>query len=93
VLAFSIGLFSLYTWLVREFDPLHVGLFTGTVLMLALAVALAAAGASIGVCLVIVTLAPAVIVVGYELVGHRHQAAVLARLTRSPTLDEQPIEA
>jgi low temperature requirement protein LtrA len=79
MLIFSIALFSLYTYLVRAFDPLHVGLFAGTVGMLLLAVVLAAAGASIGFCLLVVTLSPAVVVVGYETVGHRHQAEVLKR--------------
>ena len=50
-----------------------------------LAVALAAAGASLGVCLVIVTLSPAVVVVGFETVGHRHQAASLERALEEPT--------
>lgn len=79
VLVFSIAMFGLYTYLVREFDPFHVGLFAGTVGMLVLAVVLAAAGASIGVCLLIVTLSPAVVVVGYETIGHRHQAEVLRK--------------
>ena len=79
VLIFSIALFALYSYLVREFDRFHILLFAGTVLMLVGAIALAAGGASLGVCLMIVTLAPAVIVVGYETIGHRHQVAALAR--------------
>lgn len=79
VLVFSITLFALYTYLLGEFDPFHLALFAGTVVVLAAAVGLAAAGASLGVCLVLVTLAPAVVVVGYELVGYRHQAAALDR--------------
>jgi low temperature requirement protein LtrA len=84
VLIFSIALFSLYTYLVREFDPFHVVLFVGTVLMLVFAIALAAAGASLGICLVIITLSPAVVVVGYEVLGHKHQAAVLERIESRP---------
>jgi low temperature requirement protein LtrA len=80
VLVFSAALFSLYTYLAHEIDPFHIVLFVGTVLMLVAAVGLAVAGASIGLCLVIVTLSPAVVVVGYELVGHRHQADLLARM-------------
>lgn len=79
VLIFSIALFTLYTYLVREFDPFHVGLFIGTVVLLVIAVVLAAAGATLGVCLLILTLAPAVTVVGYETIGHRHQTEVLRR--------------
>lgn len=80
VLAFSIVNFALYGYLVRQWDPLHSVLFAGTVLTLVAAVALAAAGASLAVCLVIVTLSPAVVVVGFETVGHRHQARMLQRV-------------
>ena len=79
VLLFVIGLLAIYTWLLREFDPFHVGLMVGTVVVLVLAVIAAAAGASIGLCLIVITLAPAVSVVGYETVGHRHAAAALER--------------
>lgn len=80
VLVFSIVLFLLYTYLMHEGDSFHIGLFLGTVAMLAAAVWLAAAGAPLGVSLVLVTLSPAVVVVGYELLGHRHQSAALARI-------------
>ena len=79
VLLFSVVLFLLYTYLVHEGDPFHVGLFAGTVATLVAAVWLAAAGGSLGVSLMLVTLSPAVVVVGYETVGYRHQAEVLAR--------------
>jgi Predicted membrane protein len=79
VLLFSIVLFLLYTYLMHEGDPFHIGLFAGTVGMLAAAIIVAVAGGPIGVSLVLVTLSPAVVVIGYELVGHRHQAAALAR--------------
>jgi low temperature requirement protein LtrA len=82
VLIFVLGLFAMYTWLLREFDRFHIALMLGTVLVLVLAVAAAAAGVSLGVCLVIVTLAPAVSVVGYETIGHRHAAAALERALR-----------
>jgi len=72
-------LFLLYTYLMHEGDPFHLALFAGTVAMLVAAVLVAAAGGPIGVSLVLITLSPAVVVVGYELVGHRHQAASLAR--------------
>lgn len=80
VLAFVVVLFLLYSYLVREKDPLHILLFVGTVVMLVVAVLVAAAGWPIGVTLVLITLSPVVIIVGYETLGHRHAAAALARL-------------
>ncbi len=79
VLIFVLGLFAMYSWLLRGFDPFHVGLVAGTIGILVLAIIAASAGASIGLCLIIVTLAPAVTVVGFETVGHRHAAAALER--------------
>jgi low temperature requirement protein LtrA len=79
VLVFSVVLFLLYTYLVHEGDPFHIGLFVGTVVALVASVWLAAAGAPIGVSLIVIALSPAVVVVGYETIGHRHQAAALAR--------------
>lgn len=87
VLVFCTALFVLYSLLLRQVDPFHIALFAGTVLVLVLAVVLAGSGVSLGVCLLVVTAAPAVIVVGYEIIGHRHVAAVLAR-----ALGEQPSE-
>jgi low temperature requirement protein LtrA len=80
VLVFSISLFTLYNWLLHEFDPFHIALFVGTVLTLVAAVVLAYAGASLGLCLLVITASPAIVVVGYETVGHRHQADALARI-------------
>jgi hypothetical protein len=79
VFAFLVGIFGVYGYLVRDFDPFHVWLFSGSTALLVLAIALAGWGAPIGMCLLVVTLAPAVIVVGYETVGHRHQAAITER--------------
>jgi low temperature requirement protein LtrA len=72
------AIYALYAYLVRSFDTFHVWLLSATVAVLALALAAAAAGLDIAFCLVIVMLAPAVTVVGYELRGHRHQERVLA---------------
>jgi low temperature requirement protein LtrA len=81
VLVFSIVLFLLYTYLVHQGDPFHLFLFAGTVLVLAAAVIVAAAGGSIGTCLILITLSPTVVVVGFETIGHRHEAVALARAT------------
>ena len=80
VLVFSVALFAIHAYLTRQFDPLHIGLFAGTVAMLLLAIWLAGQGVPLGWCLLVVTLSPAVVIVGYETVGHRHQAAMLDKL-------------
>ena len=76
---FSAALFTLYTLLLREFDPFHILLFAGSIVPLVAAVWLVAGGASIGTGIVVAALSPIVVVVGYETVGHRHQAAALER--------------
>jgi low temperature requirement protein LtrA len=76
---FVLMVYTLHTWLVREADPFHLGLLVGTAAVLVAAVWLAAAGVPMAWCLLVVTLAPAVTVVGYEAVGHRHLAAILNR--------------
>ena len=70
-------IYALYYYLVRRFDPFHVWLLSATAAVVAVAVIAALSGISMAVCLVILMLAPAVTVVGYEVRGYRHQAAVL----------------
>ena len=82
VAVFTIAALLIYAYLFRENDPFHILLFMGTLVVLGLAVVLAASGASIGVCLVVLTLAPAVPVVGFETVGNRRQVAALERALR-----------
>ena len=53
--------------------------YDSTVAVVALAVIAAIAGVNMAVCLVILMLAPAVTVVGYEMEGYRHQADALAK--------------
>jgi hypothetical protein len=72
--------YGLYSLLMHERDPFHLGLLAGTALLLALSVVLAVAGVDMAVCLLVLTLAPFVTVVGYEALGHRHIAAALERL-------------
>ena len=74
---FLVFLFLLYSLLLRAFDPFHVLLFVGSLLALVASVAVAFAGASLGLSLLVCMLAPIVVVVGYETVGHRHQLRVL----------------
>jgi low temperature requirement protein LtrA len=72
-------IYILYYYLARQFDFLHVWLLLGTAAAVALAVIAAMAGVDMAACLVILMLAPAVTVVGYEMRGYRHQADALAR--------------
>jgi hypothetical protein len=46
--------------------------------VLVASVVMAAAGVPMAACLLVATLAPAVSVVGFELLGHRHAAAAIA---------------
>ncbi len=82
VLVTVVAYFAIYSYLVGEIDPWHGLLVAGAVVALGVAVLLAAAGAGFGLCLLVVMLAPAVIVVGYETVGHRHMEDVMARVLR-----------
>lgn len=77
---FILALITLYTVLLRRFDPFHVLLFAGSCAVLAASVVVVAAGASLTVGIGIVALAPVVVIVGYETVGHRHQSSALAEL-------------
>lgn len=74
---FVVTLFALYTLLVRAIDVFHLMLIACVVVCLVAACLLAAAGTPFAVCLMIVTIAPAIIVVGYEAIGHRHIAGHL----------------
>jgi low temperature requirement protein LtrA len=76
------SIYALYTYLLDRFDPFHAWLLIATVAVAALAVIAALAGADMAVCLVILMLAPAVTVAGYEMLGHRHQAEALAQEER-----------
>ena len=77
---FILALYVIYTGLLRRFDPFHLLLLVATVFVLIAAVVAVAAGASLSVGIAIVALAPIVSIVGYETIGHRHQAAFLDQL-------------
>jgi low temperature requirement protein LtrA len=79
VAIFTTALFTLYSLLLRQFDPFHLLLFVGALAALAASAIAVAAGASMGVGVVIAACSPLVIVVGFETVGHRHQTAALDR--------------
>ncbi|MCU1646184.1 MAG: rane protein [Nocardia sp.] len=73
-----------YVLLVRVWDRLFVLLLTGTAMVIGAASFLAATGTNAAICLLVVTLAPFVTVVGFELVGHRHIGTVIADLMQDP---------
>jgi low temperature requirement protein LtrA len=77
---YAAAFYVLYSVLMRARDPLHLVLMAGMAALVVLSVVLAAAGVSIAVCLVVLALAPAVTVVGYETLGHRHVAEALEQL-------------
>ncbi len=85
VLVFFIALLAIYAYMVHAVDAFHFALVAGVVALLAAAVTVAALGGSLGICLILVTLSPIVVVVGYETIGHRHEAAVLERALSGPT--------
>ena len=80
VTLFLFAVFGLYSYLVRALDAFHGLLVAGVLATLAASVVLVANGASIGTGLIVVMAAPFIVVVGYEVLGYRHEAAVLARI-------------
>lgn len=72
--------FGLYALLTRSVDPFHLLLVAASTILLVGSVVLASAGLSLQWSLAILALTPWVTVAGYEIVGHRHNAEVLARL-------------
>jgi low temperature requirement protein LtrA len=77
---FVTAFYILYSILMRAHDPFHLALVAATAGLLVLSVVLAASGVSVAVCLIVLALAPAVTVIGYEILGHRHMAEVVERL-------------
>jgi hypothetical protein len=72
--------YALYSLLMHTLDVFHLVLMAGTAALVALSVAMASAGASVAVCLLVLAVAPAATVVGYETRGHRHMRDALQRL-------------
>jgi low temperature requirement protein LtrA len=77
---YILAIFVLYALLTRTLDPFHLLLLALSAAVFALSMLLVAAGASVAVCLLALVLVPAVTVVGYETIGHRHMADALERL-------------
>jgi low temperature requirement protein LtrA len=81
VAVYVLGIFLLYTYLSRTVDPFHFLLIGLSAAQLGASVAMAAAGVSIEWCLLALALVPWVTVIGYETVGHRHNARVIDELS------------
>ncbi|MCT7660548.1 low temperature requirement protein A [Mycobacterium deserti] len=79
---YIVSLYVLYTAIVRRVERFHLMLIAVTAVVLVVAVLLANAGFSMANCLLVVTLAPMVTVIGYELVGHRRAADAVARVNK-----------
>jgi len=77
VAVFVLALYGIGSAFLGQRDPFHLLLLVGTAGVLGLAVVCAELGVSISWCLVVVMLAPAVSVLGYETVGHRHLAEAI----------------
>jgi low temperature requirement protein LtrA len=74
------SIFGVYSQITRSFDPFHLLLLGLSAAVVAAAVVMATAGAPMVWCLAVLAATPWVTVVGYETIGHRHSADVLARL-------------
>ncbi|MGZ6779592.1 MAG: low temperature requirement protein A [Mycobacterium sp.] len=80
------AVYLLYMWLLKTRDAFHLLLVVLTVVVLVAAVFFAGRGMSMANALLIVMLAPAVTVVGYELLGYRHaEEAIAQRLADDAT--------
>jgi hypothetical protein len=77
---FVLGIYAIYSVLTRSVDPFHAWLIVGSVVVMVGALLLSAAGLDLTWSLLVLAATPWVTVVGYELRGHRHNAAVLADL-------------
>ncbi|HEX5142565.1 MAG TPA: low temperature requirement protein A [Mycobacterium sp.] len=74
-------IFALYSYMVRNIDTFHILLAGLSAATLLAAVWLASAGVDMALCLLVVTLAPIVVVIGFELVGHRHAEKAIRTAT------------
>jgi len=80
--AYIASVYVLYILMLKTWDLFHALLFVITVGVLATAVWLAAEGFSMANCLLVVTIAPMVTVIGYEVLGHRHAAKAIEKRLR-----------
>jgi low temperature requirement protein LtrA len=91
VLVLTIADITLYSLLLRRLDFFHLPLVFAAMLALVGSIVASAAGASMTVSLSLIVLAPLIVIVGFETIGHRHQAAALELVQRSaPGADPYP---
>jgi low temperature requirement protein LtrA len=83
VAVYVVGIFVIYAFLTRGYDPLHIWLIVGSAVLLVAPLPMAAAGVSMPWCLIVLSLSPWVTVLGYELRGHRHNEEVIAAAVRA----------
>lgn len=76
---YALALYAVAVWLLRDVDVVTIIVVILTLATLAVAVLLAVGGASLATCLIVVTLAPAITVVGYEIRAHRAVDAAVER--------------
>lgn len=77
---YLLALYAFYAIISRSLDPFHLLLIAGTVVTVVLPVVMAANEVDMKWCLLTLSLAPWVTVVGYEAHGYRHSAQVLAKM-------------
>ncbi|RHW26527.1 low temperature requirement protein A [Nocardioides immobilis] len=77
---YLIALYAFYAVVSKSLDPFHLLLIAGTVVALVVPVVMAAGHVDVTWCLLALSVAPWVTVLGYEVHGYRHNAEVLADL-------------
>ena len=77
VLIYMVALYLLYSVFSRSFDPFHLLLIALTLVAVIVPVVLASVGVGLVGCLLALSAAPWVTVLGYELHGHRHVGRIL----------------
>jgi len=76
---FLVSLYATYSYLIAEFDRVHIWLLSCTTVVVAAAIAASMFGVPMPLCLIIIVFAPAVTIISYEVIGHQHQSEALAR--------------
>ncbi len=71
------SVFALYTALTRTYDPSHTWMLIASAIPIAASVVLSHLGVGLAWCIATLALTPWASVVGYELVGHRHNARMI----------------